>query len=105
MQTQYDGYGNPTLQTDARGVQMPAEGLVHRHRRQRRSDRHQAAFAFRGGRPSDITISHNNLSSSVAGNTWHDKPALYIAHGPKASLKLQDHGNPVRYRNIWIRPL
>lgn len=24
---------------------------------------------------------------------------------PKGPLVLQDHGNPVRYRNVWIRPL
>src|ERR1044071_3045054 len=56
-----------------------------------------------------VTVLQNGVliqnNVEIYGNTWHDKPALYIAHGPKASLKLQDHGNPVRYRNIWIRPL
>ncbi|HJQ24614.1 MAG TPA: DUF1080 domain-containing protein [Blastocatellia bacterium] len=56
-----------------------------------------------------ITVLQNGVliqnSVEIYGNTWHDKPALYIAHGPKASLRLQDHGNPVRYRNVWIRPL
>jgi hypothetical protein len=56
-----------------------------------------------------ITVMHNGVlvqnNVEVYGNTWHDRAALYIAHGPKAPLKLQDHGNPIRFRNIWIREL
>ena len=56
-----------------------------------------------------ITVLHNGVliqnNVEIYGNTWHDRPALYIAHGPKGSLKLQDHGDLVRYRNIWIRQL
>jgi hypothetical protein len=55
-----------------------------------------------------ITVLHNGVliqnNVEIYGNTWHDRPAYYIAHG-KAGIKLQDHGNPTRYRNIWIRPL
>lgn len=56
-----------------------------------------------------ITVLHNGVliqnNAEIYGNTWHDRPPLYVVHGPKASLKLQDHGNPLRYRNIWIRRL
>ena len=54
-----------------------------------------------------ITVLHNGVliqnNVEIYGNTYHDRPALYVAHGPTGSLKLQDHGDLVRYRNIWIR--
>jgi hypothetical protein len=56
-----------------------------------------------------VTVLHNGAliqnNVEIYGGTAHDRPALYIAHGSKASLKLQDHGDLVRYRNIWIRQL
>jgi len=36
------------------------------------------------------------------GHMGRSKPRPFPEKGP---LKLQDHGNPVRYRNIWYRPL
>ena len=56
-----------------------------------------------------MTVLHNGVliqdNAEVYGLTWHDKPALYIAHGPKGPISLQDHGDLVRFRNIWVRPL
>ncbi len=58
--------------------------------------------------PGRITLLHNGVlvqnNTEIQGATaWIGKPE-YKAHGC-APLLLQDHGNPVRFRNIWIRKL
>ena len=60
--------------------------------------------------PPTITVIQNGVL--VQNNVKMRGPTEYIGipeymvkkHGP-ASLELQDHGNPVSYRNIWIREL
>lgn len=48
-------------------------------------------------------VVHNH--AALYGPTGHRDVYPYKAHAPKGPLKLQDHGDLVRYRNIWYRPL
>lgn len=58
--------------------------------------------------PARITVLHNGVliqnNGTIAGPTEYKGLPVYQAHG-KASIRLQDHGNPVSYRNIWVREL
>jgi len=57
--------------------------------------------------PAYVTVLHNGVllhnHFELAGSTEWDKPAAYTKHAEKLPLMLQNHGNPVRFRNIWIR--
>ena len=59
--------------------------------------------------PACVTVIHNGIvvhaAQELLGPTSHRSAPNYQAHGPKGPIELQDHGNPVRYRNIWIREL
>ena len=60
--------------------------------------------------PAFITVFHNGLivqhRQEMQGPTIHRQLASYdTLHGPEGPLVLQDHGDPVRFRNIWIRPI
>lgn len=46
---------------------------------------------------------HNNLE--IEGASAHKTVAKYKYHPDKLPISFQNHGNPVRYRNIWVREL
>ncbi|MFM1868844.1 MAG: hypothetical protein RL591_2252 [Planctomycetota bacterium] len=43
--------------------------------------------------------------SEIWGATAHAAKAKYSAHEPKLPIGLQDHGDALCFRNVWIRPL
>jgi len=59
--------------------------------------------------PAVVTVLHNGVAVHHAqeflGATAHRAVAKYEAHDETGPIQLQDHGNPVRFRNIWVRPL
>ncbi len=59
--------------------------------------------------PARMTVLHNGVlvqdNEELTGPTAHKARPPYKAHAAKLPLSLQDHGHPVRYRNIWIREL
>lgn len=67
---------------------------------------------FEGGQlasAATITVLHNGVvvhaCTALHGATQHRNLPSYSEHPAAGPMRLQDHGNPVRFRNIWYRPL
>lgn len=57
-----------------------------------------------------VTVLHNGIivhnRRELIGHTpWKQMPNYDTPHPPTGQLELYYHGNPVRFRNIWIRPM
>jgi len=59
--------------------------------------------------PARVTLFHNGIlvqnNEELFGRTAWLEELPYEANGDRGPIQLQDHGHPVRFRNLWIRDL
>jgi hypothetical protein len=59
--------------------------------------------------PAKLTVFHNGVlvqnNYELSGPTEYIGIPNYTKHDEKLPIHLQDHGNPVSFRNIWVREL
>ena len=116
-----DSYNNPTyVNGQAASIYKQHVPLVNASRKPGEWQSYDVIFTapqfYADGKlqsPARITVLHNGVlvqnNVEIKGHTeWIGQPK-YEAHAQKESLVLQDHGmdggNPMSYRNIWIREL
>ncbi|MCP4726537.1 MAG: DUF1080 domain-containing protein, partial [bacterium] len=111
-----DSYDNPTYPPGmAASVYGQNPPLVNASRRPGEWQSYDIIFhrpVFKDGkvlRPAVVTVFHNGVlvhdHFECIGPTVYKKEPKYTVHADKLPLSLQDHSNPVRFRNIWIREL
>ena len=111
-----DSYDNPSYADGQAGAiygQTPP--LVNACRKPGEWQTYDIVFEaprFDGGKlvkPGYVTLFQNGVlihnRREVLGTTPHAKLGTYTPHGAEEPLELQNHHNPVRFRNVWVRRL
>jgi hypothetical protein len=111
-----DSFDNPTY-ADGQAAAMYGQypPLVNASRKPGEWQSYDISFSaprFNGANlvaPAVVTVFHNGVLVHNArpfwGPTAHRRIDPYIPSTARGPVRLQDHGNPVRYRNIWLREL
>jgi hypothetical protein len=112
-----DSYNNPTyFDGQAAAVYKQHPPLVNASRKPSEWQTYDIIFmaprfdsAGKLTKPAIATVFHNGVlvqnHFELEGGTAWDSAPKYEAHAEKLPLHLQNHGSPVRFRNIWIREL
>lgn len=60
-------------------------------------------------KPAYVTVLHNGVviqnHTELKGSTYYDRENKYSKHPDKLPLVLMYHGDPVRFRNMWVREI
>ena len=111
-----DCYENPTYPDgQATAIYGQTPPLVNASRKPGEWQTYDIIFngpRFKDGQletPAFATIFHNGVvtqnHTQLTGSTPHLQVGTYTPHPEKGPISLQDHGNPMRFRNVWIREL
>jgi hypothetical protein len=111
-----DSWDNPTyFDGQCAAIYKQRPPLVNASRRPGEWQTYDIVFEaprFEGdklARPAYVTVLHNGVlvhnHVELLGDTPFDRPPRYTPHPEKLPLVLMYHGNPVRFRNIWVREI
>lgn len=111
-----DNYNNPTypdgFASSIYGINPPAANPLRAPGEWQSYDIVFRRPVFKDGKeidPGYITVFVNGVLTQdhtpLEGGGGHMRRSSPKAFPEKGPLKIQDHGNPVRFRNIWYRPL